>query len=285
MRVPTHQMILLGYIIWIVLAIIVGRRIARARRARGIGSPPGWSLAILLALLPLWDVILGLPVTTLACVNRAGLQVHEEVSLPLSSVVLTSDIHHFPACSQCWQILGRGFANEAQVRIDLQSYPVDKLEPASLVSGPGPTRYWISRRGDPYCEAFYTHLVTKERDSREFWETWGPRRDEDACIAAESIPEITAEYRLATRRFVDRRFVFPLNVHEAELNRSSDGTKLASLARLFQLTMIGSLSGVQDFALWTCPSNFSKQPLGNSFSHAELLKRLDATAGGAGASP
>lgn len=74
-------MILLGYILWIALAALASRWVTRritgshAKRA-GLGS----TVFLILALLPYWDVLLGLPVMIDTCRTRAGLQVHESVT-------------------------------------------------------------------------------------------------------------------------------------------------------------------------------------------------------------
>lgn len=235
-----------------------------------------------MALLPFWDIVLGAPVMVNACRNRAGLQVYEKVSLPLTSVEITSEPAHFSACSQCWEILRRGLANETQVTIDVMAYPPGELDESSLVSKPGPTRYWISRRSDPHCEAFFAHLVPNERDQREFWKRTNTIYDADACIAAQSVTEIVAEYRLSTRRFVEQHGVVTLHVNEATLTRVRDNKVLASDAVLFQGSLIWKLSGTSGgTGVPVCPAH-KQLPDGTytqSIHHATLLRKLVTESG------
>jgi hypothetical protein len=247
-------MILLGYILWLALAVYVGRRVFRhVNRDRPARLVSAWGVGILFALLPLWDVVMGLPVTIAACRNRAGLQVYEMPSLPLSSVAVDEYVPT-SVCASCREMLRRGLAKEVQVELVANSLS-GNVDPLAWVSKPGPTSYSISSRGDPRCNGFFDELARIEPQKRALWKFEGIPPSDDTCIAAQSIERIDAEYRITTRRVVEQHGVATLRVQEAVLTSAHDQRPLASKARVYQMSwlstmLFGKSSGVPD-----CPND------------------------------
>jgi hypothetical protein len=228
-------MILLAYILWIALAAFASRWIGRrVRGGRTMRAVIGSTVFLVIVLVPYWDVLLGLPVMIDTCRKRAGLQIHENVHLPINSVVIAEDGGPISVCVACYELPARGLATEVQAAIAAPTRR-SEIEPAFLVSRPGPARYWLSHRGDPKCALFFDVFARDEQAHRKFWITKGRNYDPDACIAAESIPEITAPYRLTSNQGTRRIGRVTMKFHEAELVRQVDGTRTASLAQIRQV--------------------------------------------------
>lgn len=264
-------MTLIGYVLWLVFSVYIGKRIARAvgwsRRAK---LAAGWSAAVLLALLPFGDIVLGLPVTIDACRNRGGLQVHEDVSLPLTSVVETLTLsEQRMTCGDCNEILIRRLAREVQVDILGDE---DGRGKSGLVSEAGPSRFWLSHRGDPYCDQYFATYAPTENVRRKIWSLAGVPYDDNVCIAAQSITEISADYDLTLERAKEERHgIARLKIREVALTRQSDAKRIASLARISQVTWLGLLGEGRDPSVPICPSAWG---MSRDFSYLEFFNRL-----------
>lgn len=266
-------MILLGYILWLVLAIYVGRwAIRHVNRSHRAKLTTGWSVGVVIALLPYWDVILGLPVTIDACRNRAGLQIYEDVSLPLSSVVEFLNFGPMSACHSCQDILVRGFANEVQVT--LVPGPISGIKPATMVSSPGPARYWMSEKGDPHCDGYFKFFAPEEKHRRDIWARNGVTYNADACIAAQSIPRISADYGVTLSQKEEQHGIVTLHIREVSLTRRSDAARIASLAQVIQYPWTAKKFAFGLPPVPACPSALSSQRLSNNFSFIDLLNRI-----------
>jgi hypothetical protein len=264
-------MTLIGYVLWLALAVYVGKRVTRAvKRSRRAKLTAGWGVGVLLALLPFGDIVLGMPVTIDACRKRGGLQIHENVSRPLTSVVQSIESGQLSVCAHCSEILIRRLASEIQV--DVPAAAGVLADPNQLVLKPGPTRYWLSQRGDPHCERFFTNYAPSENVRRRIWALAGVPYDDNACIAAESIPEITADYSMTLERGREERHGFVrLEIREVTLTRRSDESRIASLARISQMAWVGMLGEGADPTVPICPSSWK---LSRDFSFIELFNRL-----------
>lgn len=266
-------MILLAYVLWLALAIYIGRWvIRRVESGRVTKLAIGWSVGVFTALLPYWDAILGLPVTIDACRNRAGLQTYEDFALPLSSVAEVLDFAPMTACHSCPDILVRGLANEVQVAL----LPDSKggTWPETMVSSPGPARYWLSASGDPHCDGYFKFFAPEEKHRRDIWVRNGLTYNENACIAAESIPSISADYVVTLGDKVEQHGIVTLQIREVALTRRSDAARIASLARVVQHPWTAKIFLFGLPPVPQCPSTFSNQRLSNNFSFIDLLNRL-----------
>lgn len=271
-------MILIGYILWLALAVYIGRSVMRkVNRGRGAKLTSAWGVGMLFALLPVWDIVLGLPFTIDACRNRAGLQVYEEVPLPLSSVVIDSEIAPIAGCGDCMEIVSRGLATQAQVELAARAQ-TGEADPGTWVSRPGPTTYSISSRGDPRCTGFFESRTEREPHAGTSQVFQGIAFDDNTCIAAQSVERIVAEYRVTTRRVVEQHGVVTLQVLEAVLTSAHDQRPLASIARIYQSSwlsrmLFGNSSGVPD-----CPMDeeFEDGTRARVISARSLLMRMSA---------
>lgn len=270
-------MILLGYIIWLMLAVWIGRVVARCiKRSRRTQLAPGWGAGVLVALLPYWDVILGLPATIDACANRAGLHVHREIQFPLTSVHLVDEGGPTDVCSACQKMLVRGLAKEAQFDVA----PVGgRIGSGSLVTKGGPTRYWISTTQDPACAAYLKWSGTLE-DRRRYWEGQGSVFRGDECIAAQSITKLTADYRASLSITSEQHGVATLHIREVRLTRVAGDETVASLAlvRQYPWTQRRFYFGLPPVPNCPYPSlhdPVTQQRLGKDFSYIALFNQLD----------
>jgi hypothetical protein len=179
------------------------------------------------------------------------------------------------------EILASGGATETQVIIaplSAASTRPGQVAMGTMVEDPGPTRYWISKRGDPHCYSFYLQFAPSLQDRREFWERNGAAFDDEACIAAESIPSITSEFETVLDDTTAQHGIATLRIREVTLTNLHRQERIASLASVTQIPWTAKVFLYGLPPVPQCPSPSSSEQPGNNFDAADLFARLRATA-------